>query len=101
MLLSAITAQQQAVRLTPDGHPEKPVRLNNLGTSFQSQFEHLGGIANLNEAITVEQRWPISPQMATMTSLYTSIPSEPPSVLALAIILMSLLLKPSPHTHGL
>ena len=36
----AIMTQQQAVRLTPDGHPDRPRRLNNLGDSFHAQHSH-------------------------------------------------------------
>jgi hypothetical protein len=36
----AITAQQQAVRCTPDGHYDKPRFLNNLGASFCSRLIH-------------------------------------------------------------
>ena len=42
--------------LTPDGHPDKPAYLNNLGNSFQSRFERLGDIADLDEAITAQQQ---------------------------------------------
>jgi hypothetical protein len=44
----AITAKQQAVRLTPYGHPHKPLCFNNLGNSFLRRFERLGDVANLD-----------------------------------------------------
>jgi len=47
--------QQQAVRLTGDGHPDLPIRLNNLGLSFFRRFEHLDDLADVDEAITVQQ----------------------------------------------
>jgi len=52
----AIMAQQQAVHLAPNGHPEKLSCLNNLGISFQSRFERLGDLAYLGEAITAMQQ---------------------------------------------
>jgi hypothetical protein len=51
-----ITAQQQAVRLAPDGHPDKPGSLNTLRISFRSRLEPVGDIADLDEAITVNQQ---------------------------------------------
>jgi tetratricopeptide (TPR) repeat protein len=56
--MTSITALQQARRLTPDGHPEKPVFLNYLGTSFPflRSFERLGDLVDLDEAITALQR---------------------------------------------
>ncbi|QRW07774.1 CHAT domain protein [Ceratobasidium sp. AG-Ba] len=43
--------QSQAVILTPDGHPDKPGRLNNLGNSWLSRFERLGELSDLDHAI--------------------------------------------------
>jgi len=51
----AITTQQRAVSLTPDGHPDKPQCLINLGTSFRNRFERLGDRVDLDEAITAQQ----------------------------------------------
>ncbi|KAJ7435191.1 TPR-like protein [Mycena latifolia] len=42
---------KDAVRLTPDGHPDKPGRLNNLGHSLSRHFEQLGDLSDLNKAI--------------------------------------------------
>jgi len=33
-----------------------PMRLNNLGMSFQSRFEHTGDVSDLTEAISTKQR---------------------------------------------
>ena len=52
----AITVKQQVVRLTPDGHPDKPACLSNLRNSFQSRFERLGDLADVDEAITAKQQ---------------------------------------------
>jgi hypothetical protein len=52
----AITAQQQAVRLTPDDHPAKLGRLNSLGISFRSRFRRQGNLVDLNEAIMAQQQ---------------------------------------------
>ncbi|KAJ7084108.1 CHAT domain-containing protein [Mycena epipterygia] len=44
---------EDAVQLTPDGHPDKPERLNNLGISLSRQFEQLGDLSNLSKSIMV------------------------------------------------
>jgi hypothetical protein len=38
----AICAHEKTLHLAPDGHPEKPASLNNLGTSFARHFRALG-----------------------------------------------------------
>jgi ssDNA-specific exonuclease RecJ len=35
----AISSQQKAVQLTPEGHADMPVHLNNLGNLFLHRFE--------------------------------------------------------------
>jgi hypothetical protein len=50
-LNEAITAQQQAVSLTPDGHPHNPGFLNNLRKSFCAQFHHHHDDATFAQAI--------------------------------------------------
>jgi hypothetical protein len=40
-LNKSIMMKEDAVRLTPDGHPDKPARLNNLGNSLSGRFEQL------------------------------------------------------------
>jgi len=47
----SILSLEDAVRLTPDGHTDKPGLLNNLGNSLLTRFEHLGEIANIDKAI--------------------------------------------------
>ena len=51
-LEEAITVSWDAVDLTPDGHPDKPGCLNNLGNSFRTRFERLGESSDLEEAIS-------------------------------------------------
>jgi hypothetical protein len=42
---------EHAVQLTPDGHPDKPSMLNNLGTSHLRCFERLGDLDDMNKSI--------------------------------------------------
>ncbi|KAJ7193467.1 TPR-like protein [Mycena pura] len=42
---------ESAVQLTPDGHPDKPSRLNNLGNSLLGRFERLGDLSNINKSV--------------------------------------------------
>jgi len=51
----AISILQQAVQITPNGHADLPVTLNNLGNSFQSRFERMGDLSDLSEAISAQQ----------------------------------------------
>jgi hypothetical protein len=44
-----------AVHLTPDGHPNKPGRLNNLGISLLTRFERLGNMEDIDGAIGQQQ----------------------------------------------
>jgi hypothetical protein len=46
---NAISYQQKAVHLIPEGHADMPGWLNNLGISFQSRFEHTGDLADISE----------------------------------------------------
>lgn len=41
---AAISIQTKAVDLMPDGHPDKPMYLNNLGISRRHRFGHLGNV---------------------------------------------------------
>jgi len=52
----AISVNQRVVRLTPDGHPDMPRRLSNLGWSFQSRFTRTGDLTDLSEAISIKQQ---------------------------------------------
>jgi hypothetical protein len=42
---------EDAVQLTPDGHPDKPGRLNNLGISLFCRFERLGDLSDMNKSV--------------------------------------------------
>ncbi|KAH8795985.1 CHAT domain-containing protein [Flagelloscypha sp. PMI_526] len=48
---TAIEKLGQAVQLTPDGHPDKPGGLNNLGISYIRRFQRLGEMADIDKAI--------------------------------------------------
>ncbi|KAJ7089150.1 CHAT domain-containing protein [Mycena epipterygia] len=52
-LNKSIMMFEDAVQLTPDGHPGKPERLNNLGNSLSHRFERLGDLSDLNKSIMV------------------------------------------------
>ncbi|KAJ7474997.1 CHAT domain-containing protein [Mycena latifolia] len=41
-----------AVRMTPEGDPAKPSRLNNLASSLSRRFERLGDLTDLNESVS-------------------------------------------------
>ncbi|KDQ49312.1 hypothetical protein JAAARDRAFT_200953 [Jaapia argillacea MUCL 33604] len=45
--------QEEAVQLTPDGHPNKPHCLSSLGGSLHRRFECLGNITDINNSIRV------------------------------------------------
>ncbi|KIJ43283.1 hypothetical protein M422DRAFT_253489 [Sphaerobolus stellatus SS14] len=53
---NAIAAQQEAVDLTPNGHPDKAGFLNNLGGSFRYCFDQLGELADIEKAIAAQQK---------------------------------------------
>ncbi|KAJ7828707.1 CHAT domain-containing protein [Mycena leptocephala] len=42
---------EDAVQLTPDGHPNKPGLLNNLGSSLSRRFERLGDLSDINKSV--------------------------------------------------
>jgi len=52
----AISAQQRAIQLTPDGHADVPMYLNNLGSSYRRRFKHRGELSDISEAISTQQR---------------------------------------------
>ena len=52
----AITAQRQAVCLTPDGHPDKSLFLQNLGNCCLCRFQRLDDLSDLGEAMTAQQQ---------------------------------------------
>ncbi|KZV75835.1 hypothetical protein PENSPDRAFT_570814 [Peniophora sp. CONT] len=51
-LEESISYERLAVKQTPDGNPDKPVLLNNLGELFRSRFDHLGDIGDIEAAIS-------------------------------------------------
>ncbi|KAJ6568693.1 CHAT domain-containing protein [Mycena capillaripes] len=50
-LSNTVSALEDAVHLTPDGHPDKPGSLNKLGSSLMGRFERLGDLSDLNKSI--------------------------------------------------
>ncbi|KIJ29921.1 hypothetical protein M422DRAFT_187745 [Sphaerobolus stellatus SS14] len=50
-LNQSVLKKQEALQLTPDGHPSKPSRLNNLGNSLLTHFEQLGDMTDLNQSV--------------------------------------------------
>jgi hypothetical protein len=54
-LNTSVSVFEDAVQLTPDGHPHKPTRLNNLGNSLFHCFECLGDLSYLNTSISVNE----------------------------------------------
>ncbi|KAE9398697.1 hypothetical protein BT96DRAFT_1020002 [Gymnopus androsaceus JB14] len=53
---NAVQILEQAVKLTPEGHADKPERLNNLGAAFQLQFCHLGEPSDIASAILAHKQ---------------------------------------------
>ncbi|KZP07446.1 hypothetical protein FIBSPDRAFT_841261, partial [Athelia psychrophila] len=51
-----ILSFEQALALTPDGHPNKPARLSNLASSYLTRFERLGDLADLQNLILSYQQ---------------------------------------------
>ncbi|KAI0033464.1 hypothetical protein K488DRAFT_47668 [Vararia minispora EC-137] len=54
----AIEAMHRSIELTGDKHPDKPLRLNNLGNSLRARLQANGtlDIETITEAITVMRR---------------------------------------------
>jgi len=50
-LEESIVENEKAVNLTPEGHPDRPMYLNDLGLSLQRQFERDGDIDALEDAV--------------------------------------------------
>ncbi|KIJ22875.1 hypothetical protein M422DRAFT_276643 [Sphaerobolus stellatus SS14] len=67
----AVLKFQEAVQLTPDGHPSKPLRLNNLRNSLLTQFEQLGDMTDLNQSVLKLQE--AFEQLGDMTDLNQSV----------------------------
>ena len=53
---NAISYQQEAVHLTPEGDADIPANLNNLRILFQCHFECTGDLVNISNAISCHQR---------------------------------------------
>jgi len=49
-------SDEKAADLTPDSHPDKPLRLSNLGHAFQTRFIRLGNLTDIKNAILCNQR---------------------------------------------
>jgi hypothetical protein len=47
--------KEHAVQLTPDGHPDKPGWLNNLGNSLLSRFHRLGDLGDMNKSVLMKE----------------------------------------------
>jgi tetratricopeptide (TPR) repeat protein len=54
-LNKSVSVQEDAVHLTPEGHPDKPLQLNNLGGSLMCRFEYLGDLGDLNKSVSVRE----------------------------------------------
>ena len=48
----AISAHKEAVRLTPDGHYNKPTYFSNLGISLVNRFDRSGQLVDIEDAIS-------------------------------------------------
>ncbi|VDB83028.1 unnamed protein product [Peniophora sp. CBMAI 1063] len=51
----AIAAEERALALTPDGHPQKAAFLNNLGCSMFDRYSFLGDVDDLKSAIRLQE----------------------------------------------
>jgi hypothetical protein len=54
-LNKSVLRGEDAVYLTPDGHPDKPSWLNNLGNSLLTRFERLGDLDDLNKSVSISE----------------------------------------------
>ena len=54
-LAAAISIQRLVVHLTPQGHPNYAVHLQDLGSSLQSRFQRHGDLCDIDEAISLFQ----------------------------------------------
>jgi predicted RNase H-like HicB family nuclease len=55
-LEEAIERARKAIELTPDDHPDKAGRLNNLGNKLKSRYERTGMMRDLEEAIETARK---------------------------------------------
>jgi len=49
----SVSVLEEAVRLTPDGRPDKLSSLSNLGSSLLRRFERLGDLSDMNKSISM------------------------------------------------
>ncbi|KZV68464.1 TPR-like protein [Peniophora sp. CONT] len=52
----ALAVDQCALKLVPEGHPDRVQCLNNMASSLQKRFERLGELEDLGHAIVMRQR---------------------------------------------
>ena len=52
----AVSALQEAIDLSPPGHPNLPRRLSNLSTMFSNRFERSGDRADIDKALSLNLR---------------------------------------------
>ncbi|KAF7344196.1 hypothetical protein MVEN_01710100 [Mycena venus] len=53
VIIRCVSVMKDSVRLTPDGDPQKPFRLRDLGSSLLTSFGRLGGLDTINSAVSV------------------------------------------------
>ena len=51
----SISVTEDAVQFTPEGHPDRLVRLNNLGDSLSSRYERFGDVVDLERSISLTE----------------------------------------------
>jgi hypothetical protein len=49
------STEEEVARLTPDGHPDWPTSLSNLGHSLLSRFQRLGDFSDIDRSISLEE----------------------------------------------
>jgi len=54
-LAEAISVQQRAIQLIPNGHADTPRYMTVLGNSYLCRFEHAGHLPDVKEAISLQQ----------------------------------------------
>ncbi|KAJ7852570.1 TPR-like protein [Mycena leptocephala] len=54
-LNKSIIMKEDAVQLTPEGHPDMPAMLSNLGNSLLSCFKRLGDLSDLSKSIIMKE----------------------------------------------
>ena len=54
-LQRSISLREDALHLTPDGHPHKPLRLNNLDRSLSTRYERFGDVVDLERSISLRE----------------------------------------------